>query len=236
MVIAFVDDDPAWLRQAESMLCQYRREKGISLEILLFQSGKELIEYREKTINAVFLDIELSNENGIEMASKINELWPDCQIVYCTDYLHYAMDVNETRHTWFLVKSQLESRLDPVFQKLFAIWNMEKQEVCYQVIKGEMTRFRVKDIYYFERKTRLTNLVTAHGRYNIREKIPEVMKNLPKNDFTRCHANVLANLAHIEGKRGSDYKLENGDYVPISRHFAAETKRDYLRWCSEQMK
>ena len=235
MTIALVDDDRLWLRKAESAFLKYAQNNNIDLEVLCFESGDALLNYGEKTVDAAFVDIVLGDKNGIDLATVLNDQWPDCQIIYCTDFMHYAMDVYETKHIWFLVKSQFEDRLDRIMNKLFNIERMEKQELYYHVIREGMTRFILRDIIYFERKTRFTLLVTTHGKYHIREKITEVLKDLPKGDFTRCHASFTVNLSYIDHKNRSSYELKNGESVPISRSFSADTKRDYLQWCAEQM-
>lgn len=235
MVIALLDDERSWLKKAKEVLLKYADEKNIYIDLLCFEKGQELLSYTEKPIDVVFIDIELPEENGIAIAREINRQWPTCQIVYCTDYLNYAVDVYETNHVWFLVKSQLEDRIDSIMDKIQQALRMEHREVYYQVIKGEMTRFPVKDICYFERRTRLTLLVTDKEKYFIKEKIDDIVKNLPAEEFSRCHSSYVVNLSRISRKNRSSYELLSGESIPISRSYAAKTKGDYLRWCSRQM-
>lgn len=235
MTVAICDDEKNWLEYASRVLDDYGRRATVSIDIVPFSSGKALLSYGEKPIDAVFIDIEMEDENGIEIVSQLNEQWPDCQVAYCTDYLHYAMDVYETRHSYFIVKSHFQERIDTIMSRLITINNMKKQEVFYHVIKTGMTRFAVNDILYFERKTRMTTLTTVNGACNIREKITEVIRTLPEGEFTRSHASFVVNLAHIVRKNGSAYELDSGASVPISRSFSKASKEDYLRWCSARL-
>lgn len=235
MVLALVDDDGIWIKRAKSILQECADRLSITLELLCFQSGRELLSYTEKPVNAAFIDIELEEENGIKLASTINIQWPECQIVYCTDYMYYAMDVYGTKHSHFLTKARMEDCIDAVVKKLYRIWCMENELLSFHVIKAGKTTFRVKDILYFERKTRQTTLVTTRGKYNLSEKITEITDSLPEGEFTRCHASFTVNLSCIARKNGNSYELVTGESIPISKSFSDMTRRDYLSWCAEQI-
>ncbi len=107
MIIALLDDERPWLMKAESTFLKYANENNLSIDLLCFENGQELLSYDEKTIDVAFIDIQLQDENGIIIAAEINKKWPSCQIVYCTDYLFYAVDVYETSHTYYFLKSQI---------------------------------------------------------------------------------------------------------------------------------
>ena len=235
MRIALVDDDPIWLGQASDMLHNYARKKDIPLELAVYNNGRDLLAVTDKVYDVVFLDIEIGRENGIDLAAKINEIREDCQIIFCTNYLHYAMDVYEARHTYFLVKEYVEQFLEKVMDRITLEINEKRQEVFYHVIHGGMTHFPVKEICYFERKTRYTMLVTVKGTFHIREKIVDIIPDLPEGEFTRCHSSFLIKLSYIEKKDGSSYQLIGGEKIPISRKYLGSTKREYLSWCEKQM-
>ena len=235
MLIAIVDDDPLWLEQASDMLRKYAKARALPMELVTYNNGRDFLAAQDRKFDLVFLDIEIGQESGISLAVKINEIWDECQIIFCTNYLHYAMDVYETRHTYFLVKEYVEQFLDKVMDKVTLAINEKRQEVFYHVIHGGMTHFLVKDICYFERKTRYTMLVTTKGTFNIREKIVDVIPDLPEGEFTRCHSSFLIKLSYIEQKDGSSYHLIGGEKIPISRKYLGITKREYLHWCEQQM-
>ncbi len=235
MRIALVDDDHIWLEHASDMFQKYAKSSSLSLELFTYDDGNDLLASQDKKIDAVFLDIEIGQKSGINLAVTINEIWEDCQIIFCTNYLHYAMDVYETRHTYFLVKEYMEQLLEKVMDKIIHKINEKKQEVFYHVIHGGMTCFPIKDICYFERKTRYTMLVTANGNYNIREKIVDIIPDLPEGEFTRCHSSFLIKLSYIGQKDGSAYHLIGGEKIPISRKYLGSTKKEYLHWCEKQM-
>ena len=57
------------------------------------------------------LDIRMAGMDGIELAKRLNALVPGCAIIFLTAYLSYAPDVYETRHVYFVLKSELDRRI-----------------------------------------------------------------------------------------------------------------------------
>ena len=51
-------------------------------------------------LEAIFMDVDLGEENGIVLAGKINKRWKNCQIIYLTNYLSYATETYHTEHTF----------------------------------------------------------------------------------------------------------------------------------------
>ena len=236
MRIAICDDEMYWKKEAEDIIKEYYSGNEESPEIEFFSNGNELLSYRGKPFSLVLMDIELEQENGIDVASRLNEYWPDCHIVYCTNYFHYALDVYETRHVYYVVKSQFRERLPRVFHQIRTLEQRQKAEVYYHVVGHGTACFALKDILYFERKTRVTNLHTKNGIYNIWGKIPDIMESLPEGSFTRCHASFLVMFAAISAQDGKTYILKNKERIPISRNYNKKTKADYLIWCEEEMR
>ena len=57
------------------------------------------------------LDIRMAGMDGIELAKRLNALVPGCAVIFLTAYLSYAPDVYETRHVYFVLKSELDRRI-----------------------------------------------------------------------------------------------------------------------------
>ena len=175
------------------------------------------------------------NGTGIEFVGTINALWPGCRIVYCTNYLYYAVDVYETRHIYYVVKNQFRSRLDQIFDKVVQGQDYSKESLYFQLIGGEIVCIPIRNIMFFERRSRHTEVVTGQDRFSIKEKIGEIADKMPGDRFTRCHHSFLINMDYISVKKGNGYEMKTGEYIPISRGYARSSKEEFLRWCSDRM-
>lgn len=54
--------------------------------------------------DVIFMDIELDQENGIDLAEKILEKYPYTNIIYVTSHASFALDSYRTRASTFLMK------------------------------------------------------------------------------------------------------------------------------------
>lgn len=237
MLVAICDDDPVWNKTATGILKDFFSQQEETADILCFETGNQLLSHKGDPVDVLLMDIRLEEENGIDLVSKINVLWENCQIVYCTDYLYYATDVYETRHTYFVVKNQFEKRLPKVFDQIRAYERQSKaEEVYFHAIGKGVQCFVLSDILYFERKVRDTIVYTKTGGVRIREKIVQIMELVPSYSYTRCHNSYLVMLDKISRRDGQSFILKNGATVPISRGYIKTTKDDFLKWCERHMK
>ena len=65
--IAICDDEKYMLDEIENMVSKFFRNKKIEITILKFLSGRELLECK-KTIDVVFLDIQMEEIDGMATA------------------------------------------------------------------------------------------------------------------------------------------------------------------------
>lgn len=84
--IAICDDEPIICSYIEKIIHDYSKSIAESIEVEVFFSGEELYKYLKNEINfdLIFLDIELSKLNGIDLGKKIREEMKNeiAQIVY----------------------------------------------------------------------------------------------------------------------------------------------------------
>jgi len=113
--IAAVDDEYHVLERLERMLL------GIEdVEICgLFETGETLLSYLETgTLDAIFLDIEMPEINGLELAERILELYSDVHIVFITAFNQYAIEAFEVQAIDYILKPITEERLRKTIERL----------------------------------------------------------------------------------------------------------------------
>lgn len=230
MVIGICDDDRIWIEASEEIIKEFASEAKIEISIKSFSDGKELFEYEGVPLDALFLDIELGKENGINLAKKLNMQWNDCKIIYMTNYLYYATEVYDTEHIWFILKSQFEQKVKDVFNRILHEKGKRQEKVVLKTIGKQMMSVAPADIYYLEREKRTTRVITTWGEYQVWDKLDEIMKQLPELDFSRCHNSFIVHFRYVRELQRDGYLLYNGDFVQISRGYAQKTKEDFLRW------
>lgn len=70
-----------------------------------FTKGSEAMEYAEKNIcDAAFLDIEMNQESGIDLAKKLRRTIPDINIIFTTAYDNYMGDAWKMHASGYVLK------------------------------------------------------------------------------------------------------------------------------------
>ncbi len=242
--IIIVDDDKDWLQTAGQILQRFADQKAdrkISLHcyenadstLAELTGSKTAAGIKPQTAapDLAFLDIEFgTSPDGIGLAGQLNERFPACQIVYLTNYLHYALDVYQTDHIWYVLKPQFEERLPEIFSKLAAIRNNRETKLSLTAADGHIVTLRCGDILYLERQTRMTRIVTVNSSYHTRSRIPELAAKLPAGSFARCHNSYIVNLTRVSEIYAKSILLEDGSEILISRGYSRSFRAAWMAW------
>ena len=71
MRVAVVEDEKEQREQLQTYITQYAHEAGMSIEVELFPSGRELLEGYSSKYDVILLDIEMPEIDGMETARQI---------------------------------------------------------------------------------------------------------------------------------------------------------------------
>ena len=153
-IVGICDDEVEWLKKAKEIIDAFSVGICREIEVKTFHSGEEILNYEGEPLHAAFMDIELEKESGIHIASLLNEKWKNCAIVYLTNYLFYATDTYQTEHIYFVLKTQFESRIKEVFEKLFHLEKQNEKSLYFELLGGNSVCLSPNEILYFERETR----------------------------------------------------------------------------------
>lgn len=127
-----VDDEAILLKVLENAVSQ---SPDIS-DVKAFSSGKAAIEYaKENPIDIAFLDIEIRQMTGIELAQILRETYPKLIVVFCTGYNQYALDAFKIHANGYLTKpitpTAVQEQIDTI-KSLLGVSDEKKIEVkCF---------------------------------------------------------------------------------------------------------
>ena len=229
--VAICDDEPSQLHASADAIRRYAGESGSSIELLLFEDVQACVD-AAAGLDVVFMDIEFEEGPfGIEAARRINEIAPRCQVVFLTNYLHYSLDVYQTDHVWYVLKSQLEERLPEIFQKISLIDSVRHASIVITTKdEGKVVKVPCASISYLERRERVTYIFTRGKTYVVREKLADLLEKLPAATFARCHNSYAVNLERVREIHASDLLLDDGTKVLMSRSYSKRFRERYLLW------
>lgn len=232
--IAICDDDYKQSQKTEKLILE--KAERFSPETELFSDGTELIKAVKNggyTPDLAVLDIHMPGNSGIEVAKMLNLLIPECSIIFLTSFLGYATEVYETRHNYFILKSELEERIDAALTKVLAD---RAQELRIRFREGRMVQtVTAPEVLYLERILKKTAIVLCSGKKHFTAaKAEELLNDVPPGRFVRCHQSFWVNVEKIAGMKTESFSLVNGEEIPISRSRKKEAKEAFFAQLERQ--
>lgn len=201
-----------------------------SAEGLLFNIP-ELSEY----VDAIFLDINLKHENGIDVAVDILREYLNINIVYITGYPdEYSQAIfncpPDIVPTAFLVKPIKKEFLLNAIERIKGINSNPdnyKNFICVKK-QNEKLVIHTDKISYISVQGRKLTIYTPHEsieRVTINNTLSQFIKQLPKN-FVQCHKSFCVNLQYVKSFNGwKKVTLTDNTEISISRSFTNSFKQ-----------
>lgn len=235
--IAVCDDNLPFARalsQKLRHLCAHYVPDRIDCQVAPeFGSADEVLQYLSKfSIDVLFLDINMPQTNGFQLAGILNEKYPDTTIIFVSAHNNLVYKSFEFSPFRFLRKDHLEEELPTAVQKVIEKRITNYEAILFQTTEGEIL-LRVKDILYFESEKNYYTVHCGSGVvYRCRGTISSVEEITKKYDFFRIHAAYLINEAQvkfIDDIKGT-VQMKDGSVFCISHRKISDFKDCYMEF------
>lgn len=191
----------------------------------------------------VFLDIELGEKNGLQLAEQLLKMDPAPAIVFATAYDEFALQAFDLYAIDYILKPFDDERIYKSLKKIKEIQKIGMQEVTLaRPIKSESNakiaisvdkRIIVlphHEIIFLEAVEGNSIVTTEKKTYTVTEALIVLEKKLANTQFVRVHRSFIINIDHIVEIHpwfNSTYNLlmKDGSKVPVSRTYVRKLKQ-----------
>ena len=238
--IGICDDNPHFammLSQKIHELCSIRLSERIDCKVLpSFNSATTVQEYlKTRSINVLFLDIDMPGINGFQLAEHICAEHPDTVIVFVSAYEDFVYSSFMYSPFCFLRKSNLTQELPETFERIVKRCLLDKETLTFDTTDGEEI-LRIKDIVLFEGQKNYYVIKTTSGKlYKCRGTLGSAEEAVAKYDFFRVQSSYIINLEQIEKVDNDRIVMRTGENIGISRRRHSEFKSAYLEYIRRRM-
>jgi len=231
--IAVCDDNCLHLQHAVAMV-----EAALppaQAEVSAFSGGSALLKSMavgDYTPDIAVLDIRMAEIDGISLARELNRLAPGCQIIFLTSYVDYAPDVYQIKHLWFVPKERAQEFLAPAIERALAN-NAPSEPASILTVRsqGRVLLLPFQDIVYIDRLGRKTRIVCRTESFLVSQSPGAVITPALALQMIHCHQGYWINMEHITALDHSEFILDTGARIPISRTYRDEARRRFFeRW------
>jgi DNA-binding LytR/AlgR family response regulator len=179
----------------------------------------------KRPVDIVFLDIEMQEMNGIELASLIKH--KTNKFVFTTGFANYAVDSYELEADGFLLKPISPVKFFQTVKRLFPVYEIHNKRDYNDMLivkspeqRNRLLNIRVADIIAVEAQERATKIYTTKEIIHSRSTLSEVLSLLShKRGFFQIHRSFIIAESHIRTLERSYLILSNELRIPIGRKY-----------------
>ena len=233
MKFLICDDDDLMLKKLSLLIKNSPENKCYSNKIIEITNPTDVNIADEYDV--AFLDIDMPQMSGIDLARKIHEHWPNTVIIFITNYVQYAPDGYEVGAFRYLMKNQITEKLIDYLDLAIKERTKRLRVITIQ-INGERINVPVSNILYMESSARI---ITMHLIENVRPmyqfygNMSDLAQKFEILGFLRVHKSYLVNMKYIEIFQCKRLEIKGGILIPSSERKYSELKQRYLTWEAE---
>lgn len=233
--IAICDDEISDIHILERHLVNYQMMNDVDFDISTYTSSSEFVaKYNQQGLfDLLFLDVEMPEINGIEVAEKIRAL-PDrnLQIIYISYYPGYMRDSFHVHAYNYLEKPITTQALYPAIDQFLreqynntsTKLSISAKESVFLVDTNDIISVRVKKK---ESKTvifQLSSRTLETAAY-----LKDYEDFLTENGFVYVYRGIMVNSQFIYQIEQNEIHLINGETYPLSRRYERKLRELYVK-------
>lgn len=226
--IAVCDDD----KQVHDDIARLLRQNvsAETYQLDCFTSGSVFLQSAcTKQYDLVYLDIQMPEMNGMDVAKALRQQRCMAAIMFLTnfdDYLEIGYEVQAFRYRF--------KPLDPdIFAKDFCAWQawykVHGSPFIWIATATEVQQVAVQDIIYLEIERRKVKLVTKSATYISVEDMHYWEALLADKGFLAPYNKVLVNMDHVKSFDATKVVVTGDKELPMSRRKYQEFRKAMLQ-------
>ena len=231
--IAICDDEKSLHEEVLNYCDIFFADKKVGYEAFSYYSAEEIIKEKDKHIDILFLDVEMSGISGIDAMGLIERMPNIFNIIFVSSHYEVAGDAYGRKTMGFIQKpidqDEIISKIQKVYNRL-----LTDSMVSFGDNYGEY-HFRKSDIIYLEAESNYCKINTIKGTtvvsYTLK-KCEEILSGLP---FVRVHKSYLINFNYLTKMSGATIYLANNTDIPIGRSYKENVNSQYEQYLTMEM-
>lgn len=217
MKIAICEDEKIYSSFLKNKIENYFSGQGIDSQITVFNDGKQFLQsLSEKNMyDIIFLDIQLGEEDGMEIAASIRENDRKTPVIFVTGLENRAVEGYSVCAYDYIVKSTFEDRIEKVLERFLT---EHRQSLILLTSKNNAkVVIPADDILWIESAGRGSVVGTTENRYNTSVTVSRIMSSLPEGIFTEIYMSIFVRTSGIKNIGNDSVEMIDGKVLPMSR-------------------
>lgn len=213
-----IDDEPLAVKLLENHISKIDSLK-------LVATAKNAIEayqiLQRKSVDLMFLDIEMPNLNGIEFLKSLNQ---KPKTIFTTAYREFAIEGFELEAVDYILKPITFERFFKSVVRVLKNMPSDEQVEGFIIVKADGLNRKIilSDILYFESQGNDVKIILENEEKIVtKNKIMDLENSLSDKGFIRIHRSFLINSKYVTAFNNNEIIL-NKYNLPVGRSYRKE--------------
>ena len=234
--ILICDDEPAAAADLEQRIRAQPDFSERTMQICCLTQPDEMLAADLAVYDLLFLDIDMGEVNGIDLARRLRRTRPDAVLIFVTNFIEYAPEGYEVDAFRYLSKQQLELLLPAYFADALAVCRTRQRTIDIPCVGGGLS-IPIQSIIYIEsvdHEQRIHLNRTMKNTLFSRMTITELTEQLSPHGFLLIHRSFLVNMAYLQKLQRTGAVLAGGVSLSVSTRNYRQIRQKYLDWMVQQ--
>lgn len=228
ITVGICEDTPA----DSNLLLQYLKRAANDLKLTFiirtFESGREFLDKYSPDYDMIFLDVQLPDMSGDDIAAAIRQHDEHVYLVFVSKYNNYISIGYKHEARNYLLKPLQYSHIQDEINRFLKYGPMLQQEYLWINDKQNTQKIYFSNLRYIETEDRAVILHYENKIIRHSCGITSFMQQLPAHSFFRCNQSYIVNLKFadyiVPDINRFSIHLVTGETIPLSR----DRKKDFL--------
>lgn len=187
--------------------------------------------------DVVFLDVEMPNMNGLDVAKALLELKKAPYIIFATAFPQFAVEAFRINAIDYLLKPYEMDQIGQAIERVEDVLGLQMNPNPLSHLKkfaiereGEIEYIQMDDILYLYPEGKMCKVVTYNQAYVMKSTMKEMEQRLRGYHFFKVHRSYLVNLDFVVRlipwfNGAYELELKNvKEKIPVSRNYVKELR------------
>lgn len=219
--IGIIENEKKYSQNLCDLLETWSSAQSCTLDIQLFSTGKEILQTNDLDHNILFIDIQLDDTNGVDIAKTLRKKNCSSEIVFLTAYKEYVFEGYNVHALNYILKpityEKLKACMDAVLESI-------QSENYILRNRDIIIKIPYKEIMYILSSRHHMDIVTKEKTYTHLISIKKLLNCLPAQ-FVQCHRTAIINVNFIQKLEGREVLMSDFTTLPISNTYLKDVRK-----------
>lgn len=226
MKIAIIDDDNKFSSNLRNIIIEEIKPYDFNDYLVdVYTSQSLLIENLDK-YKCVFLDVEMPEGNGLELAKYIRKIKPDIYIIFVSSYTNYVFQSFDVQPFTYIVKENMQIQGKKELIRFIKHYYEEEKQYILK-IGGIKYSLKQRDIFLIEKQGNDCSFYYKDQILKVRGNVKSLINDLAYY-FALINKSEIINFHFVKNIKKAEIILNNESKHYISRRKVKAVAENYF--------